>query len=68
MEPRRRHRRGRRIAEATGARITTPTTSTRASQGVDFLYTDVWVSMGEPTEAWDERIALLRPYQVNTDV
>jgi ornithine carbamoyltransferase len=33
--------------------------------GVDFLYTDVWVSMGEPDEVWDERIRLLRPYQVN---
>jgi len=36
--------------------------------GVDFLYTDVWVSMGEPPERWAERIALLRPYQVNADV
>lgn len=34
-------------------------------QGVDFIYTDVWVSMGEPKEKWAERIALLRPYQVN---
>ena len=33
--------------------------------GVDFLYTDVWVSMGEPKEVWDERINLLKPYQVN---
>ena len=37
-------------------------------QGADFLYTDVWVSMGEPAEKWGERIALLRPYQVNADV
>ena len=36
--------------------------------GADFLYTDVWVSMGEPTERWAERIELLRPYQVNADV
>jgi len=36
--------------------------------GVDFLYTDVWVSMGEPKEVWHERIDLLRPYQVNMDV
>src|SRR5690606_2483656 len=35
---------------------------------VDFVYTDVWVSMGEPEEVWDERIALLRPYQVNADL
>ena len=33
--------------------------------GVDFVYTDVWVSMGEPAAVWDERIELLRPYQVN---
>ena len=32
---------------------------------VDFIHTDVWVSMGEPKEVWDERIKLLRPYQVN---
>jgi len=36
--------------------------------GADFLYTDVWVSMGEPAEKWAERIALLRPYQVNASV
>jgi ornithine carbamoyltransferase len=37
-------------------------------QGVDFLYTDVWVSMGEPKEEWDRRIPLLRDYQVNMDL
>lgn len=36
--------------------------------GADFLYTDVWVSMGEPAERWAQRIELLRPYQVNADV
>lgn len=36
--------------------------------GVDFLYTDVWLSMGEPPEKWAERIERLRPYQVNADV
>jgi ornithine carbamoyltransferase len=35
-------------------------------KGVDFIHTDVWVSMGEPKEVWKERIALLMPYQVNT--
>jgi ornithine carbamoyltransferase len=35
---------------------------------VDFLYTDVWVSMGEPKEVWGERIKLLQPYQVNSQV
>jgi ornithine carbamoyltransferase len=39
-----------------------------AVDGVDFLYTDVWVSMGEPVETWSERIELLMPYQVNDDV
>jgi ornithine carbamoyltransferase len=37
-------------------------------KGCDFLYTDVWVSMGEPAEVWAERIKLLKPYQVNMDV
>ena len=39
-----------------------------AVKGVDFLYTDVWVSMGEPDSVWDERIEMLRPYQVTMDV
>ena len=37
-------------------------------KGVDYLYTDVWVSMGEAKELWDERISLLKPYQINADV
>jgi ornithine carbamoyltransferase len=40
----------------------------QAVEGADFLYTDVWVSMGEPEEVWSERIKLLLPYQVNMDV
>ena len=43
-------------------------TSAEGVRGVDFLHTDVWVSMGEPKEVWAERIALLRPYQVNAAV
>jgi ornithine carbamoyltransferase len=39
-----------------------------AVKGVDYLYTDVWVSMGEPASKWDERIRLLKPYQVNERV
>ena len=39
-----------------------------AVKGVDYLYTDVWVSMGEPTSKWEERINLLKPYQVNRKV
>ena len=53
------------LAEHTGARITI-TQDLDAVSGVDFIYTDVWVSMGEPQEKWAERIRLLKPYQVNT--
>ena len=55
-----------RIAVETGARITRTDSVEDGVRGVDFVYTDVWVSMGEPTEVWQERIHLLRPYQVNT--
>jgi ornithine carbamoyltransferase len=58
----------RRIAEVTGARITHTDDVGEGIRGVDFLYTDVWLSMGEPKEAWNERIALLSPYQVSMDV
>ena len=53
-----------RIAGTTGARLTV-TDDLGAVEGVDFVSTDVWVSMGEPGDAWTERIGLLRPYQVN---
>ena len=53
------------IAESTGARITITEDIDSAVAGVDFVYTDVWVSMGEPKEKWAERIKLLLPYQVN---
>ncbi len=52
------------IALETGARIT-QTDDVQGVDGVDYVYTDVWVSMGEPVEVWEERIHLLRPYQVN---
>lgn len=55
----------REIAESTGARITVTEDVDAGVAGVDFVYTDVWVSLGEPKEVWAERIALLRPYQVN---
>ncbi len=55
------------IAERTGARITHTDDVAAGVEGADFLYTDVWVSMGEPAEVWDERIALLQPYQVSMD-
>jgi len=53
------------IAEKTGARITITDDVALGVKGCDFLYTDVWVSMGEPDEVWKERIELLKPYQVN---
>ncbi|MEX1164184.1 MAG: ornithine carbamoyltransferase [Nitriliruptor sp.] len=55
------------IAKATGARITHTDDVAGGVEGADFLYTDVWVSMGEPAEVWDERIASLQPYQVTMD-
>lgn len=58
----------REIAKETGAKITITENVAEAVNGVDFLYTDVWVSMGEPAEVWEERIKLLRPYQINMDV
>jgi ornithine carbamoyltransferase len=57
-----------RIASGSGARITLTDDVAAAVAGVDFLYTDVWVSMGEPESVWAQRIELLRPYQVNADV
>jgi ornithine carbamoyltransferase len=55
----------RRLAELTGARVAIVEDPHEAVGGADFIYTDVWVSMGEPVEAWGPRIELLRPYQVN---
>ena len=56
----------RKIASATGARVTITDDVASAVSGVDFVHTDVWVSMGEAKEVWDERVKLLGPYQVNT--
>jgi len=53
------------IAKETGAKITITDDPKVAVKGVDFIYTDVWVSMGEPDHVWVERIKLLKPYQVN---
>ena len=53
------------IAKETGAKVTITDNVEEGVKGCDFLYTDVWVSMGEPDEVWAERIALLKPYQVN---
>jgi ornithine carbamoyltransferase len=55
------------IADETGARITITEDVGQAVRGCDVLFTDVWVSMGEPDEVWAQRIELLRPYQVNIE-
>ena len=55
------------IAKATGAKITLTEEVEAGVKGADFLYTDVWVSMGEPKEAWEERVKLMKPYQVNAE-
>ncbi|PHM37298.1 ornithine carbamoyltransferase [Xenorhabdus innexi] len=55
-------------AIATGGKITLTEDIATGVQDVDFLYTDVWVSMGEPKNVWQERIKLLAPYQVNMDI
>ncbi len=53
------------IARRTGARITVTDNLAEAVKGVDFIHTDVWVSMGESKDVWAERVKLLAPYQVN---
>lgn len=54
----------RKIAAETGATLTFESDPEKAAEGADVLYTDIWVSMGEPVEVWAERIADLSPYQV----
>ncbi len=56
------------LADENGARLTITEDVAAAVCGVDYVHTDVWVSMGEPAEVWDERIKLLKPYQVNADL
>ncbi|MGW4287441.1 ornithine carbamoyltransferase [Streptomyces sp. NPDC004673] len=58
----------RRLAEVSGARVTLTEDVKDGVRGADFVATDVWVSMGEPKQVWDERIALLGPYAVTMDV
>jgi len=55
------------IAADTGAKITLTESVEEGVKGVDYLYTDVWVSMGEADEVWKERLELLKPYQVNAE-
>ena len=56
------------IAQRTGARVTITDDPRAAVSGVDFIHTDVWVSMGEAKDVWSERVRLLTPYQVNADL
>ena len=56
------------LAERSGARILLTDNPQQAVAGVDFIHTDVWVSMGEPPEIWQQRIDLLRPYRVGTEL
>lgn len=56
------------IAKETGATITLTDDPVKGVEGADFLYTDVWVSMGEPEEEWEKRIKLMKPYQVNMEM
>lgn len=56
------------IADETGGKILITESVEEAVKDCDFIYTDVWVSMGEPDEVWEERIKLLKPYQVNKEV
>lgn len=56
------------IAKETGAKITVTDDVKKGVKNADAIYTDVWVSMGEPDEVWEKRIALLKPYQVNREM
>ncbi|MBV7276792.1 ornithine carbamoyltransferase [Clostridiaceae bacterium UIB06] len=58
----------RKVAEETGAKITITDSVDKGAKDCDIIYTDVWVSMGEPAEVWEERIKLLTPYQVNMEM
>jgi len=56
------------VAEETGAKITCTDNIAEGVKGADVIYTDVWVSMGEPDSVWEERINLLKPFQVNMEM
>jgi ornithine carbamoyltransferase len=56
------------ISKGTGATITLTDDPVNGVDGADFLYTDVWVSMGEPEEVWEQRINLMKPFQVNMEM
>ena len=56
------------LADESGARILVTDDPSEAVAGVDFIYTDVWVSMGEPVESWAERVEACLPFQINADL
>lgn len=56
------------LARESGGSVTLTSSVEEACKGADVVYTDIWVSMGEPAELWEERIKLLSPYQVNSRV
>ncbi|OFX26606.1 MAG: ornithine carbamoyltransferase [Bacteroidetes bacterium GWA2_31_9b] len=56
------------IAKTSGARITITENAEEAVKGAEYVHTDVWVSMGEPKEVWAERISILKPYQINSEI
>lgn len=56
------------VAAATGARLRYDDDPVSGVRGVDFVYTDVWLSMGEPADVWSHRVSLLRPYRVDTSL
>lgn len=58
----------REVARETGAKITITDNIAEGVKNADVLYTDVWVSMGEPNEVWEQRIKLLKPYQINSEM
>lgn len=58
----------RELARESGGSVTLTSSVEEACTGADVVYTDIWVSMGEPAELWEERIKLLSPYQVNNRV
>jgi ornithine carbamoyltransferase len=58
----------REFAKRSGAQLTITDDPAEGVRDADFIYTDVWVSMGEAASKWEERIRLLRPYQVNRDL
>ena len=60
--------RAKEIAKETGAKISLTESVEEGTKDVDVIYTDVWVSMGEPDDVWESRIKLLKPYQVNMDM